>query len=574
MPEELFRQGGQVAPIANPSASNQTPIAAPSPSPAPAPVQVPPTTNLAEDLLPKTSASSKLLLVIGIIILAVVVIGGAGIVGYLLSRMQQTIVTEGTGSVVPGEENPALPGDETETTGQAEPGAGQGVAPAATDAGVVPGEAIQTSTGGASGSGTGETAQPADGAGSQPVINVPQQPAIQAPAAPAVQIPPAEQVINPPLQNLISAGTITAALDLSSPKTQVAAGKTTVTTAEFKLSAQNETFKITDITLALNDETAVKSIAAVFVKYDGQIVYKEVLGAGNVSKNYINIKNLNLALAPNAAKILTVSYQLGDVKSETMSGKNVQTALYSLKGVDTKNKALAYSKIIKGNSIYVYKSYPTISSAALSSGALAKGINTFAKFTMANNGGSKIAWRRIDVVFKCKFDQLVCGLNYGNPVVKDGGIYNLEVMGPGVAAGEESQNLLIKNVSIYRLETINGVTSQLAVPGGWHFRHETGGIVTASFIANADQEVSGTKTYAVKGDVLMNVVVGDYVSTKYDATSKVMVSSAGSGQIGLNAYASLTWTDYSALNHSDETGDWHNDFLIKYLPLATQTIKK
>ncbi|MFH2018598.1 MAG: hypothetical protein ABII98_01260, partial [bacterium] len=411
------------------------------------------------------------------------------------------------------------------------------------------------------GAGQGESVAPSGGA-----VNPPEQPVAD---VPAVQ-PPADESLPP--QNILSAGTITASLDSSNPKTKVVAGISTVDVVAFKLAAKNETFKITDVSLALNDISVIKSIQSVALNYGGQEVIKMNITPEAVSKNLIVFNKLNLSLSPSSAKTLTVSYQLNDVSDEFMSGKDVRTALYAMKAVDMKSKTFIYSSPLKGNSVYVYKTYPTISSVALSSASLVKGINTLGKFSVANSGGSKLGWRRMTVTFKCRFDAMTCRLSYGNPVIKTDGLYNLEVLGPGVAPGEERQDLLVKSINLYRIDNIGFVTNQILVPGTWQFEHYSDGTVKGIFIANADQEVAGTKTYYLKGDVLPNLVANDFVSSQIANPSKAIVSVAGSGQKQMNADTSLVWTDFSATSHTLTSGDWHNDYLIKNLPSAEQIV--
>lgn len=486
---------------------------------------------------------------------AVVVIGGAGLLGFILSRIpQKTIQTTTPGTIQ-------------------DSGANDGISPA--------GESTTESPpddAGASDNSTDSSVNSPDNSATNapPAISVPEIPTVEVSQPASIQPPVLQQppVVNVPIQNLLSAGTVTAVLEQTSPKKQITIASNIMEAAKFKLTASNETFKISEITLSLVDASVPKSITAVAINYDGQLVYKELLGNENVSKELLKISGLNLLLPKDTPKILSVSYQLADISNEVMSGKDVKTALYSLKGLDSQNRSLSYEKVVAGNSIYVYKTIPAISSVALSDSALVKGRKTIGKFSIANEGDGSFKWKKASIIFKCKFGDFYCGLSSGNPISKTDGLYNLEVIGPGVALGEERQDLLVDYVYFSRVAMINGVPKTMRIDGDWVFAHNTDGTVVGTFTATQEQEVKNLENYAITANVISEPVVGDFVSTKFSNSSAVIVSSAGTGPSQMNSPASFVWSDLSAVNHSLSSGDWHNDYLVRYLPLETQTLKK
>ncbi|HLD35080.1 MAG TPA: hypothetical protein VJB62_04415 [Patescibacteria group bacterium] len=366
-----------------------------------------------------------------------------------------------------------------------------------------------------------------------------------------------------------SAGKLTALLSASAPGAQVVAGDSTVATVAYKISASKETFKISKMEFTLPSESASGIVDVAILSVDGQEIARKTI-AGFASGGRMTFYNVNLAVPPTSAVTLSVSYKLKAVSSAELSGKNIRTILTNMWSTDSKQVAYHSKTQVAGNSIYVYKSFPVISVSALSGANLIKGLNIFNKFSVTANGGQRLAWRRMSFVFKCKFDIFSCGLNYGSPVAKEDGIYSLEVVGPGVAVGEQQEIRLIKDLVLYRTDTIGGIVNQLPIGGSWHFVHNTNGTVEAVFIAGADQEVSGSRSYTLKGIATSAVIAGDFVSSQILQSSVAIVT----GQNPMNANASFVWTDYSAPVHNMESGDWHNDYLIKNLPTALQTVRK
>ena len=93
-----------------------------------------------------------------------------------------------------------------------------------------------------------------------------------------------------------------------------------------------------------------------------------------------------------------------------------------------------------------------------------------------------------------------------------------------------------------------------------------------SFVANSEELVSGSKTYQLKASVVGTVSTNDYVSTNIQTVSGVETPNTYSDKS--DGTETFVWSDQSANGHSEGTGDWNNDYLVKNLSTDTQTLTK
>ncbi len=324
-----------------------------------------------------------------------------------------------------------------------------------------------------------------------------------------------------------SAGSIAAALDASSPVTANLDDNGTVTTAAYKISAANDTYTITEVTIAVSNASAVSSV---MLKDAGSVVGTKP-GATSVT-----FSGLNIVVPANGNKVISVDLQLSPVGvGAGTSGSAVTTTLTSFKHVTSTGTTATATPGTAGAAEYVYKSVPTITNGVLPNSILAAGTQTLAKFAISSNGTGTISWDKI--VFTVT-----------------------KTTAPGLAS-----------FALYDADSNTQVAGAFTASGTFTAAGGTGG--TQSFVATTEQEISGAKNYELRATVSGTIVAGESVVTN--------IASSGLGHVAPAAYATVAgtaatfvWSDESAASHSTTTLDWNNDFLIKNIPTAAQSLSK
>jgi hypothetical protein len=93
--------------------------------------------------------------------------------------------------------------------------------------------------------------------------------------------------------------------------------------------------------------------------------------------------------------------------------------------------------------------------------------------------------------------------------------------------------------------------------------HSTGAVIT------------GTAASSLDGDATLTVTIAK--GTAFASGSAVVAGNSDLGlalTAGVDADASFIWSDESAQSHSSSTADWNNDYLVKTLPTASQSLTK
>jgi hypothetical protein len=320
-------------------------------------------------------------------------------------------------------------------------------------------------------------------------------------------------------------GTFSAALDASTPVSVLVVGASQPKVASFKFTAQDDAFTITELWF---NATGSDAISELIVK-DGNTEVKRQSFNGTDLK----MTGLNVPVAYNTNKVLDVYAVVSQIGTGyTASGKDIAVSLYALKhrnsnGVETTVNGLS----LTSNSMYAYKTKPTISLVALPTTVLAPGTQTIAKFSVTSDAGGPVSWRQV------KFNVTLggaAGVTAGTAVLYD--------------AANESTPLA-------------GVSC--AGPAA--------GVITCASTSTQDQQVSGTKTYVLKATVTGGAT-GDSVSVRIPSNSSSF--SAPTVLASVSTSSSFIWSDESVIPHSATSADWNNDFLVKNLPTDSQTILK
>ncbi|MCK9446242.1 hypothetical protein M0Q50_05055 [bacterium] len=344
-------------------------------------------------------------------------------------------------------------------------------------------------------------------------------------------------------------GSITVAIDASTPDASNVADENTIKTASYKFTAQNDAYSIGEINL---DVTAATTVSNVILKYGS-----ETLGSkAPNSDGTVTFGGLSIGVAANTTKIVDVYVELSTVGSGAGStGENIQTQLVSaLAGAGSTGVIDSVAgNPANGKNIYVYKALPTISNVTLPSSVLSNGDKTIAKVSINTNGSGTIAWKKLlFTVTKTAEGAATEGLA---PVLALPTLWNADTNTQITAAVVSTSN---GAGSVNCAEDASTCTFSV--------------YVGTNLDDNAEEQISGAKTYELRSAITGTLATGDYVQTNITSTALGYVAPTTYTAVG--ATASFVWSDMSDSIHDTGTADWNNNNLIKDLPTSTQVLTK
>ena len=340
-------------------------------------------------------------------------------------------------------------------------------------------------------------------------------------------------------------GSITATLDASRPDAAINDDSGTKTMAAFKFAAVTDAYTITDLTFTVADVTTTSLMSL----YDGTTLIASKAAAATTTFN-----GLSWLVPAGQNKVLTVKLDLGTVG--VGAGSTGASTLVTLTVGTATNGAGTSAAITESNPAgtvqYTYKAIPTLNTVALPSTALVAGTNTLAKFSIGTSGTGTIGWNRI----------LFTITKVAAPTLASFTLWNADA------------NTQILGTSTI-LDSANAATCD--------------GTVTAcivQFVPTSEQQVSGSVNYALKATVGGTLAAANYVSTAITTkTTPAFASSVAYSTVAavggtFTTYAnallgsSFIWSDVSASSHDTTTLDWTGDYLVRNLPLDSQTLTK
>ena len=326
-----------------------------------------------------------------------------------------------------------------------------------------------------------------------------------------------------------AAATITATVDASSPVASIAYDNQTVTSAAFKLAAVTAGFNVTDVTLTVADATTVQNV----MLYDGANLLATVPGGATVT-----FSGLTWNVPANTNKILTVKLQLGAVGiGAGTTGASVLTTLTAFTAVNTSTgvSATGTESDPAAADLAVYAAIPTITKVALADNTLNNTANRpLLKFSVTSNGGD-VAWAYL--FFDTSHDT-------DTALATDATT--------GVTVWDITSNAEVAGVFTNTTNIVAGVDT-------------TGSV---KFVPTAEQVVSGTKTYELRGTITSANATGDFVTVTLANDSTARVASDQLTDIDADTDAPIIWSDMSAASHATTTNDWTSDFGVKNLPIS------
>jgi hypothetical protein len=330
----------------------------------------------------------------------------------------------------------------------------------------------------------------------------------------------------------LAAGTasITATADASTPVASIVADNQTVTAAAFKFASVTAAYDITDLTFTLADASVASSVEL----YDGATLVASKPGAATVTFN-----GLTWNIPANTNKVLTVKLVLGSVGIG--AGTTGSSQLVTLTDFTAINKASGVSapgteSNPAGNAMYAYAAIPTITNVTLPSSTLTVGTNTVSKFSVASSGGT-IGWKYLAFTIT------------------------------RAMSGTDT----LASATVWDADTNTQIAGTASFTGSIENDGDVAGGLT--FVADNEQQVSGTKTYVVKLTTAGTFVAGDYLSVSIAAgTTAYDAPDAYADVLTDDAASTFVWTDQSASAHDATTNDWNHGYLVKNLPTDTQVL--
>jgi redox-sensitive bicupin YhaK (pirin superfamily) len=341
-------------------------------------------------------------------------------------------------------------------------------------------------------------------------------------------------------------GSITATLDASRPDAAINDDAGTKTMAAFKFAAVTDSYTLTDLTFTVADVTTVSMMSL----YDGN-----TLVASKAASATTTFNGLSWVVPAGQTKILTVKLDLGMVG--VGAGSTGASTVVTLTAGTATNGAGTSDAITEtdpaGTAQYTYKSIPTLALGSLPTTALVAGTNTLAKFSIGTNGTGTVGWNRM--IFSIT--------KTSAPVLANGAAFtlwnadsNTQIAGTATVVDSANAATCLATLLTCRLQ----------------------------FVPTTEQQVSGSTNYALKATVGGTLVTSDYISTGIAAPSTFAASTtyalvAASGGFaatyaGYGTSPSFIWSDVSASAHDTTTSDWSNDYLVRSLPLDSQTLTK
>lgn len=338
--------------------------------------------------------------------------------------------------------------------------------------------------------------------------------------------------------------------DASTPIAAIIDDSGTVRTYSLKFDAQNDSYVLSEVYVAITETTAVSSVE---LKDGSSVVGTAVPGTGGL----VSFTGMAIPVSANTQKVLDVNVVMAAVgygagTSEDNIATDFTEAVVranSTGEVGNVATAMVTDNTVAGNAIYVYKAIPTVGFPSSSSVGSISGQKTIAKFTVSPGSTGTIAWKKIVVNVTKTSNAGPIGPQFTDASLE---LYDVTAGGAGV-----------KITGVGSTPTVDDCDSAAA----------TSCVVTFAVGTDADdnveEQVSSPKTYELRATVTGTITSGDRITTQIVANTGHAVNAAYTAV----ANAEFVWSDMSAQNHNTGTTDWINDNLLN-IPTSTQEIKE
>jgi hypothetical protein len=321
-------------------------------------------------------------------------------------------------------------------------------------------------------------------------------------------------------------GALTAVLDGTSLSAGLVDDQSTQEVAAFRFSAANDTFTVTRMNV---DLAGASTVSEVRLKVGGNVV-ATMPGATDVS-----FTGLNINVPANGTTVVSVEVVTNTVGTGAgATGENIQVTLDTYRERNSQGVETDRDVNVVANVVYVFKAYPTLSSVCGSGSGfdtqLVAGTRTLMRYTVASTGGT-ISWKET----------------------------TFNVSKSGAAGG-----IAITNARLYDAST----GAEIAGTATLTTLTDTSTAGTIEFEATTEQQVSASRTYELRADIGGTIAAGNFVTTSIQRGSGLTAqTSAAFATVDATA-ATFIWSDIAIAGHDTSTADWHNDYLVRSLPIS------
>ena len=410
-----------------------------------------------------------------------------------------------------------------------------------------------------------------------------------------------------PVITCSAAGTLTAAVDASTPnKAIVVAGTSGVEFTKYKFTAANEPIVITALQLtnahsgtAGDYDDNISKVTLSYTGTDGEPAEK----VGYLIDGVLTLASGQVAiLVPkDSSSVLTIKADLKTIDGGADTGDKPKlylttaagnlTANFITLGSSSNQTSLGTTVALDNtnvNEMIVRKTKPTLASGTLPDATLGTGTKTLYKWTVSADSAADLSWKAVTfsmtgMMYNTAFRTI--GADDVTTPVYDG-IYGI-VDGDGTAD--------VKFIDETTTKVYNDATG-VQVAGAFYYRSrvttaDTGGYYLVFVPTNEEEVGKGTtKTYRLDGDIAnvvatgtgnlgnINVKIADLSSATVTNTYDLVAGANDADSITAAAASvpgvSFVWSDRSIANHGVGTADWADDYKVSGLPTTTLTMSK
>lgn len=333
-------------------------------------------------------------------------------------------------------------------------------------------------------------------------------------------------------QNItVGAGSVASAVSASSPVKALLSSNSSAESARFEISAVNDSFTVTEATVAL-DADADGTFGEASQDLPTALTTVTLGGQTKPAAETVTFTGLSLAVPANGLVEIPVTIAVGSIGSGAgATGQKVTTRLTGFKHTSSLGTSTTVSSLtLDGNPMYAYKAVPIVTTDSSMPTTLGNTNVVLAKFTVGSQGGT-IGWKKI----------IFTVTKAANPVVTNATVWDVTT-----------------NTEVAGAATLTTVGAT-----------NTSGSI--AFVATNEQQVASNHTYELRADVASSGT-GDSISTRI-ANPSTYAASAAYATVAATT-ASFVWTDRSATSHGVGTLDWVNDYTVKTLPTTLQTVSR
>ena len=404
----------------------------------------------------------------------------------------------------------------------------------------------------------------------------------------------------------IGTGSINAVKDGTTPSHQAVAGGQQVTAAKFKFTASNDTYKITELKFDIATEGNAAAISSLVLK-DGSTVLATV--PYDSQNNYFNVTGLNVSVAANTTKVLTVDYVLAVPYSDGVgttaasiqtAGKNLAVILQYMKtlngsgvmydagtGASSTNSSVTIASSTSGTStanyLYNFKSIPTFTAVTLTGQdtLLGSGSQTsLYSFTVKADTKGDIALKQLKFPITITDNQTtnVARLTAFRFFRGSDDITNTSSGQNAYILNDSDNTDLTSTTSLSSSGTVDVIFyPEEVIPAGetrtYTLKATPTGFDPAISSYSADSVTCYLNTDTTPAGVSAGADVTRYfLNSDSNTAGKAYLYTSSEGKTS-GTSSNVIWSDMSAKSHSEEynaaTSDWFNGYLIKSLPLTT-----